>query len=191
MAVKPEESHLGVLTLPRYAFCPVCGGRLAPRQIKRGDRERLVCSRCAFVYYRNPKVTAATVFQHRGELVLGRRAIEPGYGKWIFPGGYVDIGETVEQAARRETREEMGVTVTIAGLLGVYSYVDLPAVIIVFAAEISAGEPRAADEILEVASFAAADIPWNDLAFPSTREVVRDYVRGYMAPATSPEPARE
>ena len=163
-----------------YHFCPKCGGRLAPKQIKRGDPKRLVCSACGFIFFLDPKVAAGAIFVVEGKVVLARRAIDPGYGKWVFPGGFVDRGETVEQAAVREAREELNVEVRLLDLINVYSYPSVPIVVIVFSAEMIGGKLQAADECLEVRSFSRGEIPWDDLAFSSIRDALRDYVRRYM-----------
>ena len=103
-----------------------------------------------------------------GRVLLLRRGIEPSRGKWTFPGGFVDLGETVESAILRELAEELCVEAAIGALVGVYSRADDRVVVIVFEASI-AGTPRATDEAPEVAAFTAADVPWDELAFPSDR----------------------
>jgi 8-oxo-dGTP diphosphatase len=160
-----------------YEFCPKCGGRLELKLIKEGEPERLVCSSCQFIFFLDPKVAAGTIFRLDDKIVLARRAIDPGYGKWVFPGGFVDRGETVEDAARREAHEEVGVDVELRDLVGIYSYSGKPIVVIVFSADWRSGELRAADECLEVDTFAPDDIPWDELAFSSIRDALQDYVR--------------
>jgi len=115
-----------------------------------------------------------------GGVVLLRRGVEPALGKWVFPGGYVDRGESVEQAALRETREESQLEVVIGSLLNVYSYPQSPNVIIVYAAQIIGGALAAADESLEAATFLPQTIPWQELAFDSTRDALKDYIKLYM-----------
>lgn len=163
-----------------YRFCPKCGGGLDLKQLKEAEPERLVCRLCDFVFFLNPKVAAGTVFHVDSKLVLLRRAIEPGYGKWVFPGGFVDRGETVIEAAIRETKEEASVDVEVKELVDVFSYSGSPVVVVVYAAEIVAGEPRAADESLELGAFDPGEIPWAELAFPSTRDALRAYVRRFF-----------
>ena len=107
-----------------------------------------------------------------------RRAIEPAYGKWVFPGGYVDRGESLEDAARREAREEIGVEVRLTRLINVYSYTGRPVVVVVYEAEVVGGEIRGGEEALEVRSFEPGDIPWDGLAFRSTREALQECLRG-------------
>ena len=163
-----------------FRFCPRCGGALDRKQLKDTEPERLVCRRCDFIFFQNPKVAAGTLFHLDGNLVLLKRAIEPGYGKWVFPGGFVDRGETVIEAAIRETREEASVDVRIRELVDVYSYSSSPVVVIVYAADIVSGEPKAADESLELRFFEPAEIPWGELAFPSTRDALREYLRRFL-----------
>src|SRR5207247_9691288 len=115
-----------------------------------------------------------------GRLVLVRRAIEPGYGKWVFPGGYVDRGEPLTAAAIREAREECGLDVRLDGLVNIYSYPGRAPVIVVYAAIAVGGTLAVDDECLESAEFGEAEIPWDDLAFRSTRDGLRDYLAGLL-----------
>ena len=108
--------------------------------------------------------------------MLCRRAIEPGYGRWVFPGGYVDRGEKLEEAAVREAREECGLDVELEGLVSLHSYRGKTPIVIVWAARAVGGELKVADEeSLEVRTFGAETIPWDDLAFESTGEALRAY----------------
>ena len=160
-----------------YRFCPRCGGDLERRLIRSSEPERLVCARCGFVFYLDPKVAVGTIIRTPDQrIVLVKRSIEPGYGKWVFPGGYVDRGETLESAAVREAREESGLAVRIERLVNVYSYTGRTPVIIVYAAQVIGGELDACDECLEAVAFAPADIPWDELAFRSTREALQEYL---------------
>jgi 8-oxo-dGTP diphosphatase len=171
------------MTDPAYRYCPVCGGVLEQRLLKAGDPERLVCRACGFVYYLDPKVAVGTIITTAdGHIVLVRRAIEPGYGLWVFPGGYVDRGETVLDAAIREAREEAGLEIRLEGLVNIYSYSGRPLIIIVYTASILGGELCVDDECLEARFFAPDDIPWNELAFVSTRDALRDFLDGRTRP---------
>lgn len=159
-----------------YRFCPACGGALEGRILKRGDPERLVCGACGFVFYMDPKVAVGTIIRApEDRLVLVRRAIEPGFGLWVFPGGYVDRGEEITAAAIREAREESGLDVRIDQLVNVYSYPGASPIIVVYTASILGGELCADDECLEARLFTREEIPWNALAFRSTREALEDY----------------
>jgi 8-oxo-dGTP diphosphatase len=168
---------------PVFRFCHACGGPLEPRQLRAGDPLRLVCTQCGYILYLDPKVAVGTVIRAADDrIVLVRRAIEPGYGLWVFPGGYVDRGEEITAAARREAREEVGLEIRLDGLINIYSYPGRPIVIIVYRAAISSGELTIDDESLEARLFTRAEIPWTELAFRSTREALEDYFTGTVHP---------
>jgi len=162
-----------------FRFCPHCGGAFNSRILKEGEPARLVCGRCGFVFYLDPKVAVGTIIRTADhQIVLCRRAIEPGYGRWVFPGGYVDRGEKLEEAAIREAREECGLEVELDGLVSLHSYRGRTPIIIVWAARAVGGELRTDEESLEVRTFEAETIPWDDLAFESTGEALRTYFAG-------------
>ena len=146
-----------------YRFCPVCGGPLESRSLKAGEPDRPVCASCGHIVYIDPKVAVGTII-HNGDdrIVLVRRAIEPGYGLWVFPGGYVDRGEAVMDAAVREAREEAGLDVRIDALLNIYSYAGVVPIIIVYAATRIGGELCVDEECLEVGLFANEENARND-----------------------------
>lgn len=169
---------------PPYRYCPVCGSALEPRVLKITEPKRLVCTNtaCGFVFYLDPKIAVGTIIKTASDrIVLVKRAIEPGYGKWVFPGGYVDRGEEVTLAAVREAREEAGLAVRLDHLINVYSYAGRAPVIIVYAATMLSGELAVDDEGIEAREFDLDEIPWDDLAFRSTREALRDYIDGRQA----------
>jgi 8-oxo-dGTP diphosphatase len=162
---------------PAFRFCPCCGSTLTSRLLKAGEPERLVCDGCGFVFYLDPKVAVGTIIRDpTDDIVLVRRAIEPGYGKWVFPGGYVDRGELVLSAAVREAREEAGLEIAIERLLNIYSYPGNSPVIIVYTATMIGGCLGCDDEGLEARFFAPDAIPWNELAFQSTHDALREYL---------------
>jgi len=161
-----------------YGFCPRCGGALEERVVKSGEPERLVCAGCGFVFYQGPKLVASAIFELDGGVVLIQRSIEPGYGLWTFPGGFVELGEKAEAAAEREVLEECGVEIEVDGILGLYSYPDSVPAIAVYSATATGGEPRPRDETLAVRSFARDELPWAELAFPSTGHALKDYLLG-------------
>jgi ADP-ribose pyrophosphatase YjhB (NUDIX family) len=157
--------------LAQTRFCPRCG---TARPEKDGDRS-LTCATCGFVAYFNPKPVAAAIPRDKatGRILLLRRGFDPGKGLWTFPGGFVDLGESVEDAARRETREELGIDVALTGLVGVYSRAEDRVVLVVFAATTTQA-PTATAEAPEVAAFAPGELPWDALAFWSTERALRD-----------------
>ena len=161
---------------PEFRFCPRCGGPLARRQLKLIEPKRLVRDACRFIFYDDPKVAACTISTLDDKIVLLKRGIEPSYGKWVFPGGFLDRGERVEEAAIRETWEEVNLKVEVTRLLNVYSYPGHPVVVIVYIATVVGGQLQAMDETLEVQTFTPAEVPWEDLAFPSTRDALTEYL---------------
>ena len=162
-----------------YKFCPLCGGNLTSRLIKPGEPQRLMCTACGFVFYIDPKLAVIALVPHQGGLVMVRRSIEPGYGLWVVPGGFVDVGEPVEEAVVRETREEAGLHVRVVRLLNVHSYRHTRTVVLSYITEYVSGDLTAGDEELEARVFAGQEIPWEKIAFSSTREAVQEYLRLY------------
>jgi ADP-ribose pyrophosphatase YjhB (NUDIX family) len=159
-------------------FCVRCGGPLESRLLKATEPERLVCERCGFVHYIDPKVAVGTIITvDDGRIVLVKRAIEPGYGKWVFPGGFIDRGETVEAAAIREAREECGLHIRLDRLVNIYSYPGNAVIIIAYAATMIGGCLGCDDEGLEAQLFEPDRIPWEELAFRSTRQALEEYLR--------------
>jgi ADP-ribose pyrophosphatase YjhB (NUDIX family) len=152
-------------------------------------REHPVCPGCGFVYYLQPKLVAGALPVRDGRILLTRRAIEPARGLWTFPGGYVDWGEDVRAAAERETREEVALPIALEALHGIYSYPGSP-VIVVYRGRVPPGAEPVPDphEVLEAAYFGPEEIPWDALAFPSTRDALREWVRDGSPPA-GPGPA--
>ena len=166
-----------------YRFCPVCGGRLETKLVKHGDPARPVCAACGHIIYLDPKVAVGTIIKNSDRrIALVRRAIDPGYGKWVFPGGYVDRGEELLVAAVREAREEANLEIRVDGLVNLYSYAGRTPIIIVYAATLVGGELRADDESLDAAWYETSSPPWDELAFRSTHEALRDYLEGVLHP---------
>ena len=151
-----------------------CGQRLRTA-IPEGDKNRrLVCMDCGFIHYINPRPVAGTVpVRPNGSILLVRRAIEPRIGSWVFPGGFMDIGETAEEAAARETLEEANLEVENLSLLGVYTRTGPGVVVIVYRAD-AVGEASAGDETSEVRWFMPHEIPWDELAFDTTEWALKE-----------------
>ena len=170
----PSQEHA-------YRYCPLCGCVLTAKLIKAGEPERLVCGECKHVVYLDPKVAVGTIIRMEDDrIILVRRAIEPGIGKWVFPGGYVDRGEEMTAAATREALEETNLNVRLVGLINIYSYTGRTPVIIVYAATVVSGVLRHCEESLEIGRFSRNEIPWHNLAFRSTQEALRDYFDGHL-----------
>jgi ADP-ribose pyrophosphatase YjhB (NUDIX family) len=157
-------------------FCTNCGAGLVPRASSSGELVRLTCPVCLTTVYDSPHVVVATLpVVHEG-VVLVRRATEPGRGLWSYPGGYLETGETLEEGAVRETREETGLDVEITGLLGVYSRPNGRSVTIMFEAASGNEEWRVGPEVMEVGAFSRDRIPWKELAFWTATYALEDWV---------------
>jgi ADP-ribose pyrophosphatase YjhB (NUDIX family) len=152
-------------------FCPRCG-RPADVEYPRF----MSCPHCGYGAYYNPKPVAAAIpATADGRIILLRRGFDPGKGLWTFPGGFVDLGESVEDAARRETMEELEIDVELGPVVGVYSRPEDRVVLIVYAAT-ATEPPQTTDEAPEVRAFAPHELPWDALAFWSTERALRDFI---------------
>ncbi len=159
-------------------YCPRCGAKLEKRLV--GDRVRYVCPNCGYVFYLNPTVAAGTLVEMDGKVVLVRRGVQPGKGKWGLPSGYVEADESAEEAAVRETKEECGLDVEVDDLLGVYSFVEKDGnhgVLILYSAHVVGGTLRAGDDAQDVQAFLPNEIANIDLAFDTNRKALRDWTR--------------
>ncbi|MFQ5847744.1 MAG: NUDIX domain-containing protein [Candidatus Methylomirabilales bacterium] len=163
-------------------FCLQCGGALREAWVEEEGRKRPVCRACGFILYANPKVVAGAIPFQDGRVLLLRRGIEPARGKWTFPAGYVELGESVEQAAIREAQEEVALEIGELSLLNVYSYRESPVVTVVYLSRIVGGSPQVGEEAEEIAFFPPEAVPWGELAFRSTQEALRDWIRWLRRP---------
>src|SRR5688572_6257657 len=162
-------------------FCSRCGGPVAKAILPRDHRPRHVCSACGFVHYLDPKVACGTIAEQDGRFALIQRGIEPKKGAWSFPCGFMEIDETTEQAAIRETREETGLEVRLSGLLGTYSYTDSffggAIVVVVYRAAVKGGTLNADDDCCDAKMIAADEMPWEKLAVTSSHAAITDWLR--------------
>lgn len=169
-------------------FCSACGAPLAVATPPEDHRERHCCAACGHIAYVNPRLVVTTLpVNDRGEVMLILRGIEPGYGLWAQPGGFLEIDETVFEAAVRETLEETGLLVQPGELVGIYSRLEAAVVTLMFEAQVVGGAPRVTPEAIEVRAFAPAEIPWELIAFKTSWWAIRDWVASRHPGVTLPE----
>lgn len=173
---KPDDPHTRHRATPDFETV-VPDGDTHPRS---------TCRACGFIHYVNPKVVAGAVVAHQGNILLCKRAIEPRLGYWTIPAGYMELNESVEDAVRREAREEACADITLEALLAVYTITRLSQVQIFFKARLEERQFAPGIESLDVRLFAWDDIPWADLAFPSVHWALRHYASVRSAAAFAP-----
>lgn len=156
-------------------YCSDCGSTVQ-LTIPAGDnRNRYVCSACGVIHYQNPRIIAGCLPVWQDQVLLCRRAIEPRLGLWTLPAGFMELDETLDEAARRETREEACAEVELDKLYLVFALPHANQVHMHYLARLT--EPRFAPgiESLETGLFSEADIPWDELAFETVRRTLRYY----------------
>jgi ADP-ribose pyrophosphatase YjhB (NUDIX family) len=157
--------------------CTRCGAELRLAWVADEERERPVCPACGTVAYANPRLVVTTIpVNDHGEVILLRRGIEPALGSWAQPGGFLEIDETVHEAAVRETLEEIGLVVEPEEIIGLYSRLEAAVVVVAFEARIVGGEMRTSPEALEVRAFPPAEIPWDGIVLRTTTWALHDWV---------------
>lgn len=157
-------------------FCSQCGANVSLRIPSGDNRPRYVCDSCQTVHYQNPRIIAGCLPVWEGRILLCRRAIAPRQGFWTLPAGFMENGETLEQAAARETLEEA--CARVSGLQ-LYTLFDLPHIsqlYVFFRAELADLDFAAGEESLEVQLFDESDIPWSELAFPTVGRTLECYL---------------
>jgi len=153
-------------------YCSTCGNPVEQRIPEGDNRHRYVCVSCETIHYQNPNIVAGTVTVWEGQILLCRRAIEPRYGYWTLPAGFMENEETTMEAAARETREEALAEVDIQGL---YSMIDVPhinQVHLFYRAQLLDGRFGAGEESLETQLFHPSRIPWSEISFPTVRKTL-------------------
>jgi ADP-ribose pyrophosphatase YjhB (NUDIX family) len=147
-------------------FCSQCGEKVTLRKPSGDDRLRYICDSCGFVHYQNPNIVNGAIIEWEDKILLCRRAIEPRYGFWTVPAGFMENGETTYQGAERETWEEARANIEIEGLYLAANLPHINQVYMLFKAKLLNLDFAPGPESLEVALFDEADIPWADMAFP-------------------------
>jgi ADP-ribose pyrophosphatase YjhB (NUDIX family) len=152
--------------------CRACGNPVEYRLPVDDNRERAVCTVCATVHYENPLNVVGTVPVWGDQVLLCRRNIEPRYGFWTLPAGFMELGETAEQGAVRETEEEAGARIELQGLYTLLDVVRVGQVHFFFRARLLDTDFAPGPETIEARLFSEAEIPWDDLAFKTVRKTL-------------------
>ena len=155
-------------------FCSSCGGTVSYRVPKDDNRERAVCDDCGMVHYRNPLIVVGCVAERDGKVLMCKRAIEPRYGYWTLPAGFMELGETVAGGAARETLEEAEATVELGHLFACVDVVDAGQVHLFYTGKL-VSDYGAGEETLEAALMSEQEIPWDEIAFQSVEFALRKY----------------
>lgn len=162
-------------------FCSVCGQAVSLRVPPGDNRERFVCDNCNTIHYQNPRNVVGTIPVWDEKVLLCRRAIEPRYGYWTLPAGFMEIGETTAEAAARETLEEAGARVEVQTLFTLLNVPHVHQVHLFYLARLLDINVQAGEESLEVRLFDEADIPWNKIAFPTVGQTLRFFFADRIA----------
>jgi len=150
-------------------YCSHCGQTVRSKVPPGDNRPRFVCDGCAAIHYQNPRIVAGCVPEYQSAILLCRRAIEPRRGYWTVPAGFMELGESLADAAVRETWEEACARVEIGSLMAVVDVIHAEQVHVFFAAVMPMAEFAAGEETLETKLFQPDDLPWEEIAFPSVR----------------------
>ena len=156
-------------------FCSCCGSTVVIRIPKGDNMPRHVCDNCDTIHYLNPKVVNGCVAEWEGKILLCKRAIEPRYGYWTLPAGFMENGETTWEGAARETYEEACAQVSDLTLYGIFNLPHINQVYVMFRGQVVDGQAAPGSESLEVDFYSEEDIPWGELAFPVVKETLELY----------------
>ena len=154
-------------------FCSSCGGSISLKIPDNDNRQRHICDECGMVHYQNPKVVTGAIVTWEDKILLCKRAIEPRYGTWTVPAGYMENGETSYQGALRETWEEAKANIQIDDLYAIVNLPHINQVYMLFRAQLKDTDYAPGEESLEVDLFTEDEIPWDQLAFPLVEETLK------------------
>lgn len=158
-------------------FCSECGHPTQQQTPDGDNRQRAVCTSCHTIHYVNPRIIAGTLPMFENKILLCKRAIEPRKGYWTLPAGFMELGETLEVGAERETMEEAGIDIKCGQLLSSISVPHISQVHIFFFTQMQSAEhAQSTSESLEVKLFNIEDIPWDDIAFPTVKQTMELYL---------------
>ena len=156
-------------------YCMACGGTLRLGVPPGDDRPRHLCPQCGTIHYQNPKLVVGCIPEWEGRILLCRRAIQPRRGLWTLPAGFMELGESTQAGAARETLEEANARVEVAALYSVFNLPHISQVYMLFRGRLLDLDFHPGPESLDVGLFAEHEIPWDELAFPVVTETLRLY----------------
>lgn len=156
-------------------YCSECGSSVVLR-VPEGDQlPRHVCPDCGVIHYQNPKMVVGSIPEWEDKVLLCRRAIEPRYGLWTLPAGFMENGETTREGAARETWEEAGAHIEMGALYTLYNLPHINQVYLMFRARLLDLDFQPGIESLETRLFSESEIPWDELAFRTVRSTLEQY----------------
>jgi ADP-ribose pyrophosphatase YjhB (NUDIX family) len=156
-------------------YCSHCGAPVSHRIPDGDNRHRYICDVCGTIHYQNPRMVVGCLPIWEDKVLLCRRAIEPRYGLWTLPAGFMENGETTAEGAIRETLEEAGARVELEGLYTLVNIPDIDQVYLLFRARLLDLDFAAGEESLEVALFGEDEIPWDEMAFRTVHKTLKHY----------------
>ena len=158
-------------------FCSECGHSEIILTTPEGDNSpREVCAACGLIFYQNPNIVAGCIVTWQDKILLCRRAIEPCSGLWTIPGGFMENGESIREAALREAQEEACARIEQPKLFSIHNLIYNKQVYVIYRGQVRNGECAAGHETSEVNLFSKGEIPWNEIAFSVIKESLRLYV---------------
>jgi ADP-ribose pyrophosphatase YjhB (NUDIX family) len=160
----------------KQIYCSQCSAKLIVAKPSGDNKLRYVCRSCSTVFYENPKPVVGCVTEHAGKILLCKRSIEPRLGYWTVPAGFMELGETLQQAAARETLEEACAAVQLGSLLAIVDVPEAGQIHVFFRGTLPDGKFAAGEESLDAALYAPEEIPWPELAFRSVYIALEQYL---------------
>jgi NADH pyrophosphatase NudC (nudix superfamily) len=157
-------------------YCAYCGAKTENKIPNSDDHVRAICTQCHAIHYQNPKVINGVIVEHKGQIMLAKRAIHPCYGMWTIPAGFMELDETTQAGAARECWEETEAKLKNINLYGVYNIIPNSQVYIIFRAQLKDSHFKATEESLEVKLFDPQDIPWEEIAFPCVTQALKRFI---------------
>lgn len=162
-------------------YCIKCGSPTNKIFPKGDNMERDVCNNCSYIHYINPKIIVGVlpVTKQFESILLCKRSINPGNGKWTIPSGFMEINESLEDGAKREAKEEANLKVKLVKLYSTYSITNIQQVYLIYLSKILNSDYAAMDETSQVKLFKISDLPWDEIAFSSVDFILKRYITDY------------